>query len=135
LTGPRGWGEAAALAFLVVLVGLLCVWPIVRLGVEAVAPGGELDLAVAREVLGARSTWRATWNSLDAALCSSALALVFGTAFAFLVGATDARGQTPKINKRNWEQRYCLIILNLFHFNFSQGPTKKLQLFRNFYSI
>jgi iron(III) transport system permease protein len=95
LTGPRGWGEAAALAVLIVVVALLCVWPIVRLGVEAVAPGGRLDLSVMREVLSARSTWNATWNSVDAALWSSLLALVIGTAFAFLVGATDARGQTP----------------------------------------
>ncbi len=95
MTGPRGWGEAAALALLVVAVGLLCVWPIVRLALEAVAPGGQLDLGVAREVLAARSTWRATWNSIDAALCSSALSLGLGTAFAFLIGATDARGQTP----------------------------------------
>ena len=67
----------------------------VRLALEAAAPGGELDLAVAREVLSARSTWNATWNSIDAALCSSLLSLLFGTAFALLVGATDARGQTP----------------------------------------
>ncbi|MGH6921036.1 MAG: ABC transporter permease [Geminicoccaceae bacterium] len=95
MTGPRSWGEAAALAVLVVVVALLCVWPIVRLGIEAAAPGGRLDLGVMREVLGAHSTWNATWNSIDAALWSSLLALVVGTAFAFLVGATDARAQTP----------------------------------------
>jgi iron(III) transport system permease protein len=95
LTGPRGWGEAGSLALLIGVVGLLSVWPIVRLGVEAVAPAGQLDLDVARKVLSARSTWNATWNSIDAAVCSALLALVLGTAFAFLVGATDARGQTP----------------------------------------
>ena len=66
-----------------------------RLAFEAAAPGGRLDLAVAREVLSAGSTWNAAWNSIDAALCSSLLSLVFGAAFALLVGATDARGQTP----------------------------------------
>jgi iron(III) transport system permease protein len=66
-----------------------------RLALEAVAPGGQPDLAVAAEVLGKRTTWNAAWNSIDAALCSALLSLVFGTAFAFLVGATDARGQTP----------------------------------------
>lgn len=95
MSGPGSWGEAGSYAVLIAVVALLCVWPMVRLAVEAAAPGGHLDLAVAREVLSARSTWRATWNSIDAALCSSLLALLFGTAFALLVGATDARGQTP----------------------------------------
>jgi iron(III) transport system permease protein len=95
LSGPGSWGEAGSYAVLIAVVGLLCVWPMVRLAVEAAAPGGQLDLAVAREVLSARSTWNATWNSIDAALWSSLLSLLFGTAFALLVGATDARGQTP----------------------------------------
>jgi iron(III) transport system permease protein len=95
LSGPGSWGEAGSYAVLIAVVALLCVWPMVRLAVEAAAPGGHLDLAVAREVLGARSTWNATWNSIDAAVWSSLLSLVFGTAFALLVGATDARGKTP----------------------------------------
>ena len=95
MSGPRSWGEAASSGVLIAVVGLLCVWPMLRLALEAVAPGGQIDLAVAGEVLGARSTWRAAWNSIDAALCSALLSLLFGTAFAFLVGATDARGQTP----------------------------------------
>jgi iron(III) transport system permease protein len=95
LSGPQSWGEAGSYAVLIAVVGSLCVWPMVRLAIEAAAPGGQLDLGVAREVLSAHSTWNATWNSIDAALWSSLLSLVLGTAFALLVGATDVRGQTP----------------------------------------
>ena len=65
-----------------------------RLAQEAILPGGTLDPTIAIDVLGARSTWNATFNSLDAALWSSAIALVLGTAFALLVGATDVRFKT-----------------------------------------
>jgi len=76
---------------------LLALWPILRLAQEAVLPGGTLDASVAATVLTARSTWNATFNSLDAALFSSVLSLAMGTAFALLVGATDARAQTPLV--------------------------------------
>ncbi len=73
---------------------VLALWPLLRLAQEAILPGGVLDPSVAREVLSARSTWNATLNSLDAAVFSALLSLVLGTAFALLVGATDARGRT-----------------------------------------
>ncbi len=88
-------GEEAILAPLVIGVLLLCLWPMLRLVVEAVAPaGGGIDLGLAGRVLQRRATWVATWNSVDAALWSALISLVIGTAFAILVGATDARGRT-----------------------------------------
>ena len=90
----RPGGEGILLALLAAFVLLLALWPMLRLAQEAAFPGGGLDPAVAREVLTARSTWRATFNSLDAALFSAVLSLGLGTGFALLVGATDARGRT-----------------------------------------
>ncbi|MFW5680624.1 MAG: ABC transporter permease, partial [Pseudomonadota bacterium] len=87
-------GEGLLLALLVLLVGLLCLWPMLRLVVEAAAPGGVLDLSLAERVLGRRATWNATLNSLDVAFWSALLALVIGSAFAILVGATDVRWST-----------------------------------------
>ena len=89
---PRG--EDLVLAPPVLVVGALCLWPIVRLTQEAVAPGGSLDLGIAATVLQRPSTWTAARNSLDAAVWSALVSLVVGTAFALLVGATDARGKT-----------------------------------------
>ncbi len=90
-------GEALLLAVLTFLVLLLALWPLLRLLQEAILPGGALDPAVAQKVLTARSTWNATFNSLDAALWSSAISLVLGTAFALLVGATDIRLKTALV--------------------------------------
>ena len=90
----RPGGEGLLLALLAALVLLLALWPMLRLAQEAAFPGGALDPGVAREVLTSRRTWTATFNSLDAAVFSAVLSLVLGTAFALLVGATDARGRT-----------------------------------------
>ncbi|TVQ39635.1 MAG: iron ABC transporter permease [Geminicoccaceae bacterium] len=90
-------GESLVLAPLVVAVGILCLWPMLRLLVEAVAPGGAFDLALAERVLQRRATWNATLNSLDVAFWSALFSLVLGTAFAILVGATDVRASTALV--------------------------------------
>lgn len=87
-------GENLVLVPLVVVVGVLCLWPMLRLVQEALAPAGTLDLGVLQRVLERRATWTATVNSLDAAIWSAAISLVVGSAFALMVGATDARGRT-----------------------------------------
>ncbi len=45
------------------------------------------------EALDSRSVPRALWNSLESSLISAAIALVFGTAVALVVGLTDLRGK------------------------------------------
>ncbi|MCP5150955.1 MAG: iron ABC transporter permease [Ectothiorhodospiraceae bacterium] len=85
--------DHALLAGLVLFVGAVAIAPLGRLLAESVAPGGELDLTVAREVLSARSTWRATWNSLVTATWGTVISLVLGAAFALLVALTDIRGK------------------------------------------
>ncbi|MEO1089310.1 MAG: iron ABC transporter permease [Pseudomonadota bacterium] len=87
-------GEPWLAGFLTVVVGVLALWPMLRLVQEAIAPGGVPGFGVAADVLSSRSTWNATLNSLDAAIWSALLSLVLGTAFALLVGATDVRGRT-----------------------------------------
>ena len=83
--------DHALLAGLVLFVGAVAIAPLGRLLAESVAPGGELDLTVAREVLSARSTWRATWNSLVTATWGTVISLVLGAAFALLVALSDIR--------------------------------------------
>jgi iron(III) transport system permease protein len=89
--GRRPGGDALVLGLATAVVGTLCLLPLVRLVVEALAPGGSLDLATAATVLGRGSTWRATWRTLDAGLFSMLVSLGLGLAMALLVVATDIR--------------------------------------------
>jgi iron(III) transport system permease protein len=91
LTLPRPGGDRIALGLAVLLVGALCVLPLARLVLEAIAPGGAFDLATARTVLERGSTWRATWRSLDAGFWSMLVSLGIGLVMALLVAATDVR--------------------------------------------
>ncbi|HSE96454.1 MAG TPA: iron ABC transporter permease [Methylomirabilota bacterium] len=86
-------GERTALAALVVAISVLSAWPLVRLLLEGVAPGGRLDLAILRQALEAPATWRAARHTLETGLAGTALALVLGTVFAVVVALTDVRGK------------------------------------------
>lgn len=75
----------------VALVIGLGVIPFGRLMLEGVYPGGEWDLSILRRVLTARSTWRATWHSLETSSIATLLSLILGSSFALVVVLTDLR--------------------------------------------
>jgi iron(III) transport system permease protein len=86
------------LAGLAALVGLLALWPLLRLGYEAVAPrGGGFDLAIAARVLSAPSTWNAAWRTLETSLLGTLVSLVLGAGFALLVVLTDIRAKATLV--------------------------------------
>jgi len=79
---------------LAALVGLLALWPLLRLGYEAVAPrGGGFDLAIATRILSAPSTWNAAWRTLETSLLGTFVSLFLGAGFALLVVLTDIRAK------------------------------------------
>jgi len=86
--------ERALVLGLIVFVAATSAAPLLRLLAEGIAPGGRLDLGVARTVLTAPRTWLAVERTLETALASTALATVLGAGFALLVGATDLRGKS-----------------------------------------
>ena len=90
-------GEHLVLAGLVVFVGLLSLLPMARLLLEGLAPGGTFDLGPVSEALASRSTWRATWRSLEAGLGGTLVSLLLGAGFALLVALTDIRGKVPLV--------------------------------------
>ena len=83
---------------LAALVGLLALWPLLRLGYEAVAPrGGGFDLAIATRILSAPSTWNAAWRTLETALLGTCVSLVLGAGFALLLVLTDIRAKSALV--------------------------------------
>lgn len=90
-------GDHLLLSIALLTVGLLSLLPMGRLLLEGVAPGGEADLSVAREVLGSASTWEALRRSLWTALGGTALSLLLGVPFAVLVALTDLRGRAALV--------------------------------------
>jgi iron(III) transport system permease protein len=71
-------------------VGVFCVLPLARLGLEAVRAA---EAGLLGEVLAARATRRALWNTLEAGLASTLVALLVGGGAALLTGLTDLRGR------------------------------------------
>ena len=86
-------GERAALAALVLAVGLIAVAPVLRLAREGLLPGGRWQPGILRGVLEAPATWRAARHTLETGVAATALALVLGTALAILVALTDVRAK------------------------------------------
>jgi iron(III) transport system permease protein len=83
---------------LAALVGLLALWPLLRLGYEAVAPrGGGFDLAIATRILSAPSTWNAAWRTLETSLLGTFVSLALGAGFALLVVLTDIRAKSALV--------------------------------------
>jgi len=91
LTGPGG--DSIALGLAVLIIGSLCLLPLARLVLEAVAPGGSLDFATAERVLARSSTWRATWRTVEVGVLSMLVSLALGLLVALLVTASDIRGK------------------------------------------
>jgi iron(III) transport system permease protein len=85
----RGFGPAAALGLILCLGAL----PMGRIVVEALLPGGVADLQAFAARLGKASALRATWHTLDTAVCGALIALALGTAFAVAVSMTDLPGK------------------------------------------
>lgn len=85
--------DAALIIGVTLVVAVLSLLPMVRLLVELVAPQGKPSASVLVETLGSRSTWVATWHSLQIGIGGTLLALAFGIAAALLVGLTDMRGR------------------------------------------
>jgi iron(III) transport system permease protein len=85
--------EAVLIGFLCLFVAALIVWPMVRLALEAIAPGGTPTLAPMFETLREAATWRAAWRSFETSLVGALGAVALGGAFAFLVALTDIRAK------------------------------------------
>ena len=94
--GASAWrwdAEHLLLAWLVLFVATISIGPMARLLFESVAPAGSLDTSVLQEVLGSRSTWRATLRSLESGVGGTVVSLLLGSAFALLVALTNIRGK------------------------------------------
>lgn len=93
--GRAGWSPDPSrplLALVALYVGVFCILPLARLGLEAVR-AAEAGLWV--EVLAARATRRAFWNTIEAGLASTVLAVLVGGGAALVTGLTDLRGRRP----------------------------------------
>ena len=119
LRQTRFGGETIVLAAVCAFVLLFSVYPLARLFLEAVAPKGQFGLGVAQDVLSSASTWTAAGHSLVTAIFGTAISLLLGTAFAFLVALTDIRGKQalvflfllplmipPQVTALSWSQLF-----------------------------
>ncbi|HOI66604.1 MAG TPA: hypothetical protein PLD03_08355, partial [Thiomonas arsenitoxydans] len=112
------WRAETALALGVgaVLTALVAL-PLLRIGQQALWADGSWRVAAAWTRLIAPDTLQATVNSLIVSLGGTAVAVVFGTAYALLVGLTDLRGKRglifllllplmipPQITAMSWAQ-------------------------------
>ncbi|MBI3503541.1 MAG: iron ABC transporter permease [Proteobacteria bacterium] len=85
--------DRSLFALLFLLVGTLSLLPLVRLLLEAAAPGGHPSLAALSAVFANPVTWRATAHSIEIALGGTMLATAIGVAIALVVGLGDIRGR------------------------------------------
>lgn len=90
---PLPSAEVLLLAALGLYVLGLCVLPLVRLLTTVFAGGLGEGAGFVWGVWTGRAAWTATLNTLDAALWSTALAVVLGAGMALLVGLTDLRSK------------------------------------------
>lgn len=87
-------GEHLLAALVVVWVAGLSVWPLLRLFAEALGPGEDgRPLGLIAEVLGARATARAFWNTLAASAGSVAISAALGVGLALATGLFRLRGR------------------------------------------
>ncbi|AJE45778.1 ABC transporter permease [Celeribacter indicus] len=94
LSRPVRGGEHLLVALVFVWVAGLSVWPLARLFLEAFGPGEDgRALGLMAEVLGARSTRRALFNTLAASGGSVAVSLVLGAGLALATGLFALRGR------------------------------------------
>lgn len=89
--------EFLLLAGLSLFVISLSALPLGRLLLEGIAPGGTTNLDIARDVLGAKSTWIATQRTLVTGIGGAVVSVVVGAIFALLVALTDIRAKGPLV--------------------------------------
>lgn len=87
-------GELALVALLAFYMAAITLWPLGRLFWEALAPDAEgRPLGLMAEVLGARSTARAFWNTLWSSSVSVVVSAVLGVGLALATGLFRLRGR------------------------------------------
>jgi iron(III) transport system permease protein len=89
--------EQGAAAALLVIVAALAVWPITRLVIEGLAPGGRFDPSLFGSVLTTPQNWVAAEHTLVTALLGTAISLLLGAPAALLLTLTDLRGKTALV--------------------------------------
>ncbi|MBA3739040.1 MAG: ABC transporter permease subunit, partial [Actinobacteria bacterium] len=85
--------RAALLAPPVLFVGLLFVYPLVRILDVGLRPGGRLDLSVLGDVLGDAGLRGVVWFTLWQAVVSTVLTLAVGLPAAYLLSRFEFRGR------------------------------------------
>jgi iron(III) transport system permease protein len=90
-------GEQGVSAALYAIVAALSIWPITRLVIEGLAPGGRFDPTLLAGVLAARQNWVAAAHTLVTALLGTAISLVLGVPAALLLALTDLRGKSALV--------------------------------------
>ncbi len=83
--------EQGAAAALLVIVAALAVWPITRLVIEGLAPGGRFDPGLLGGVLTTKQNWVAAEHTLVTALLGTAISLVLGAPAALLLSSSRRR--------------------------------------------
>jgi iron(III) transport system permease protein len=68
-----------------------------RLLLEGIAPGGVFDLGVAEKILANRTTWVATWHSIEVAVGGTVVAVLLGGSTALVVALTDLRAKSALV--------------------------------------
>lgn len=87
-------GELGLTALLAIWAVAISIWPLARLFAEALGPGEDgRPLGLIVEVLGARSTQRAFWNTVAASAGSVVISAGLGVALALLTGLFRLRGR------------------------------------------
>lgn len=89
--------ETVLIAVVALFTAAFVVWPMVRLAVEAVMPGGAPTLAPLTDTLQQPATWRAAWRSIETSTVGAIGAVLLGGAFATLVALTDVRSRLPLV--------------------------------------
>ena len=89
--------ERALLWALVLAAMLLSLLPLLRLLLEAVAPGGTLSGRAFESVLSNPATWTATGHSIVTAFGGTLLATVIGVAVGLVVALTDVRARSAYV--------------------------------------
>src|SRR5229473_5185531 len=89
--------EQGSAAALLAIVAALAVWPITRLVIEGLAPGGRFDLSLLGSVLTTPQNWVAAEHTLVTALLGTAISLLLGAPAALLLALTDLRGKAALV--------------------------------------
>ena len=87
-------GETVIVATIALYIGILGLWPLARLFVEALSagPNGEL-LGLLRAQWASAAALRALFNTVEASLLATLVAVVIGSAVALVLALTDLRGK------------------------------------------